>query len=136
MTSASGGSPGGLMAALKNIAATLLDSVQTRLALLVNEIQAEKQQALQQLWCALGLLFCLALGLLLAVALAVLLWWEQRILVLGLFSVLFLGLAGYFYAALRRHSAASAPLFAVSLAELQEDLRQLKKATGHEPKPD
>lgn len=124
------------MAALKNIAATLLDSVQTRLALLVNEIQAEKQQALQLLWCALALLFCLGLGLLLTVALAVLLWWEQRILVLGLFSVLFLGLAGYFYAALRRNDAASAPLFAASLAELQEDLRQLKKATGHEPKPD
>lgn len=124
------------MAALKNIAATLLDSVQTRLALLVNEIQAEKRQALQQLWCALALLFCLGLGLLLAVTLAVLLWWDQRILVLGLFSVLFLGLAGYFYAALRRNDAASAPLFAASLAELQEDLRQLKKATGHEPKPD
>lgn len=124
------------MAALKNIAATLLDSVQTRLALLVNEIQAEKRQVLQQLWCALALLFCLGLGLLLAVTLAVLLWWEQRILVLGLFSVLFLGLAGYFYAALRRNDAASAPLFAASLAELQEDLRQLKKATGHEPKPD
>lgn len=124
------------MAALKNIAATLLDSVQTRLALLVNEIQVEKRQALQQLWCALALLFCLGLGLLLAVTLAVLLWWDQRILVLGLFSVLFLGLAGYFYAALRRNDAASAPLFAASLAELQEDLRQLKKATGHEPKPD
>lgn len=124
------------MAALKNIAATLLDSVQTRLALLVNEIQTEKRQALRQLWCALALLFCLGLGLLLAVTLAVLLWWEQRILVLGLFSVLFLGLAGYFYAALRRNDAASAPLFAASLAELQEDLRQLKKATGHEPKPD
>lgn len=124
------------MAALKNIAATLMDSVQTRLALLVNEIQVEKRQALQQLWCALALLFCLGLGLLLAVTLAVLLWWDQRILVLGLFSVLFLGLAGYFYAALRRNDAASAPLFAASLAELQEDLRQLKKATGHEPKPD
>ncbi len=124
------------MAALKNIAATLLDSVQARLALLVNEIQAEKQQALQLLWCALALLFCLGLGLLLTVALAVLLWWEQRILVLGLFSVLFLGLAGYFYAALRRNNAASGPLFAASLAELREDLRQLKKATGHEPKPD
>jgi uncharacterized membrane protein YqjE len=124
------------MGALKSIAATLLDSVQTRLALLVNEIQTQKQQAVQQLWRALALLFCLWLGLLLTVALAVLLWWEQRILVLGLFTVLFLAMAGYFYAALRRNSAASAPLFAVSLAELQEDLRQLKKATGHEPKPD
>jgi uncharacterized membrane protein YqjE len=124
------------MGALKNIAATLLDTVQTRLALLVNEIQVQKHQALQQLWFALALLFCLGLGLLLAVALAVLLWWEQRILVLGFFAALFLGLAGYFYAALRRNSAASAPLFAASLAELKEDLRHLRQAAGHEQKPD
>lgn len=124
------------MGALKNIAATLLESVQTRLTLLVNEIETQKYLALRQFWLVLALLFCLGLGLLLAVALAVLLWWEQRILVLGLFTVLFLGLAGYFYAALRRNSAASTPLFAVSLAELQEDLRQLRQATDHEQKPD
>jgi uncharacterized membrane protein YqjE len=132
MANASGGGP---MAALKNIAATLLAMVQTRLALLANEIQTQKHHALQQLGFGLALLFCLGLGVLLAVALAVLLWWEQRILVLGLFTALFLGLAGYFYAALRRSSAASVPLFTVSLAELQEDIRRLKEATGHEQKP-
>jgi len=124
------------MGTLKNIAATLLDSVQTRLALLANEIQIEKHLALQQLKLGLALLFCLGLGVLLTVALAVLLWWEQRILVLGLFAALFLVLAGYFYAALRRNNAASTPLFAVSLAELQEDLRQLREVTGDEPEPD
>lgn len=132
MANATGGGP---MAALKNIAATLLAMVQTRLALLANEIQTQKHHALQQLGFGLALLFCLGLGMLLAVALAVLLWWEQRILVLGLFTALFLGLAGYFYAALRRSSAVSAPLFAASLAELQEDIRRLKEATGHEQKP-
>lgn len=132
MANATGGGP---MAALKNIAATLLATVQTRLALLANEIQTQKHHALQQLGFGLALLFCLGLGVLLAVALAVLLWWEQRILVLGLFTALFLGLAGYFYAALRRSSTASAPLFAASLAELQEDIRQLKEATAHEQKP-
>jgi uncharacterized membrane protein YqjE len=35
------------MAALKNIAATLLAMVQTRLALLANEVQVEKHHALQ-----------------------------------------------------------------------------------------
>jgi uncharacterized membrane protein YqjE len=132
MANASGGGP---MAALKNIAATLLAAVQTRLALLANEVQVEKHHALQQFRLVLALLFCLGLGVLLAVALAVVLWWEQRILVLGGVTALFFGLAGYFFAALRRSSAASAPLLAVSLAELQEDLRQLKEATGHEQKP-
>lgn len=123
------------MAVLKDIAATLLVTLQTRLALLVNEIQTQKHHALQQVGFGLALLFCLGLGVLLAVALAVLLWWEQRFLVLGFFTALFLGLAGYFYAALRRNNAASAPLFAVSLAELQEDIRQLKEASDHEQKP-
>ncbi|OGB08609.1 MAG: hypothetical protein A3E79_19410 [Burkholderiales bacterium RIFCSPHIGHO2_12_FULL_61_11] len=132
MANATGGGP---MGALKNIAATLLAMVQTRLDLLANEMQFQKHHALQQLGFGLALLFCLGMALLLAVALAVLLWWEQRILVLGLFAVLFLGLAGYFYAALRRSRAASAPLFAASLAELQEDIRRLKEASGHEQEP-
>ena len=120
------------MAVLKNIAATLLEAIQTRLRLAVNEIEAHKYLALRQLWLAVALLFCAWLGLLLTVALAVMLWWEQRVLVLGLFTLLFLGLAGYFYAALRLTSAASTPLLAVSLAELQEDLRQLRETTHHE----
>ena len=36
------------------------------------------------------------------------------------------------FLALRRTAARNEPLFAASLAELQEDLRQLKAATGHE----
>ncbi|NMM09647.1 MAG: hypothetical protein HHJ16_05175 [Polaromonas sp.] len=133
MIDLSGGS--GPVTALKNIAATLFSTVQTRLALLVNEIQVEKYHALRQLWLALALVGCLGLGALLAVGLAVLLWWEHRLLVLGGFSALFVGLAGYFYAALRSGNAASGRLFVLSLAELQEDLRQLKEAAGHEQKP-
>ncbi len=124
------------MGALKNIAATLLDSAQARLALLVNEVQTGKHLALRQFKLGLVVLYCLGLGVMLAVALAVVLWWEQRVLVLGLFAALFLGLAAYFYAALRRNSIESTPLFAASLAELQEDLRQLREASGHEPNPD
>lgn len=134
MASASGGQ--GPLGAVKNIAATLLATLQTRLALLANEFQVEKHQVLQQLTLGLALVFCLGLGVLLAVALAVLLWWEQRIAVLGICSALFLGLAAYCYAVLRRSSEASTPLFAASLAELQEDLRQLKAAAGHEQKAD
>ncbi|MFC5519730.1 phage holin family protein [Polaromonas jejuensis] len=133
MASAFGGK--GPLAAVRDIAATLLATLQTRLALLANEVQVEKHQILQQLTLGLALVFCLGLGVLLAVALVVLLWWEQRLAVLGFFSALFLGLAAYCYAVLRRDHAASDPLFAASLAELQEDLRQLK-AAAHEQKAD
>ncbi len=118
------------MGALKSAAATVLAMAQTRLALLANEIQTQKQHTLQQLSYGLALVFCLGLGVVLAVVLAVLLWWEQRIWVIGGFTLVFLGLAAYFFNALRHTSAKAAPVFAASLAELQEDLRQLKAASG------
>ncbi|MDO8719795.1 MAG: phage holin family protein [Polaromonas sp.] len=130
MAHESGGS--GPLAALRNIAATVLGTVQVRLALLANEIQTEKHHALQQLALGLALVFCLGLGVVLAVALAVILWWDSRVWLVGVFTTLFLGLAAYFYAALRRSNAQSTSPFEASLAELQEDLRQLKAAAGHE----
>ena len=122
----------GPLGALKNIAVTLLSTLQTRLALLGNEVQIEKRLIAQQLALGLALVFCLGLSVLLAVALAVLLWWDQRLVVLGVSAALFVALAAYFYAALRRTLTAKDELFSATLAELQEDLRQLKAATRQE----
>ena len=129
-----GGTTGftGPLGALKNIAVTLLSTLQTRLALLGNEVQMEKRLIAQQLGLGLALVFCLGVGVLLAVALAVQLWWEYRVAVLGVSTALFLVLAAYFYAALRRTLTAKDELFSATLAELQEDLRQLKAATRRE----
>lgn len=121
------------MSALRNISAGVFDLLQTRLGLLVNEIQIQKHLWLQQLWLVLGLLFCLALTLVLLVALALLLWWEHRLWVLGGFLLLFCTLSLYFFVILRRNSMQEPPLFALSLAELQDDVRHLKQAAGHEP---
>lgn len=122
----------GPLGALKNMAVTLLSTLQTRLALLGNEVQMEKRLIAQQLGLGLALVFCLGVGVLLAVALAVQLWWEHRVAVLGVSTALFLALAAYFYAALRRTLTAKDELFSATLAELQEDLRQLKAATRRE----
>ena len=119
----------GPLGALKNIAVTLLSTLQTRLALLGNEVQLEKRLIAQQLGAGLALVFCLGLGVLLAVALAVHVWWDQRLLVLGASTILFLALAAYFYAVLRRTLSVKDELFSATLAELQKDLRQLKAAT-------
>ena len=129
-----GGATGftGPLGSLKNIAVTLLSTLQTRLALLGNEVQMEKRLIAQQLGLGLALVFCLGAGVLLAVALAVHLWWDQRVAVLGVAIVLFLALAAYFYAALSRTLTAKDELFSATLAELQEDLRQLKAATRRE----
>lgn len=118
---------------LKTFAASLVAAVHTRLALLANEIQTEKQLILRQLALGLGLLFFLGLGVVITVALAVTLLWEARLWILAGFAVLCWGLAGYLYAALRRGQAKAAPPFSSSLAELQEDLRQLRAATQVPP---
>ena len=47
-------------------------------------------------------------------------------------AAFFLGLGGFFYAQFKRATNRPEHLFAASLAELQEDLRQLKAAADHE----
>lgn len=126
-------SESGPFGALKNIAVTLLGTLQTRLALLGNEVQLEKRLIFQQLALGLALVFCLGVSLLLAVGLAVQVWWEHRVWVLAGSTALFLALAVYFYMAMRRTLNSSDDIFSASLAELQEDLRQLKAVTGHDP---
>jgi len=126
---------GGLFAALKNIAATLLAGGKTRLELLGNEIEAEKQRAVYLFVMAQAMLFCCGVGLLLAVALLTVLFWDNRVLVLGATSALFLVLAAVFYNRVTRETQRSEGVFATSIAELQEDLRQLKAVVGHESRP-
>jgi uncharacterized membrane protein YqjE len=122
--------------AAKGRAVTLLAILQTRLELLGNEIEVGRITAMRQLMLALSLLFCVALGLVLAVVALTLLFWEQRLWVVTLAGALFWGLALYFYLAMRGASRKTEPLFAASLAELQEDLRQLKAASRHGPTAD
>ena len=131
------GQPGGegLFASLKNLAATFIEIGRARLELIGNEIETEKLRALRVLLLTQALLFCLGLGVLLLVALMALLLWDQRIAVIALFSVLFLGLAVILYGVMQRALRRPEQVFSASLAELQEDLRQLKAASGHGKTP-
>ena len=124
----------GLFAALKGIAATLLVSGKTRLELIGNEIEEEKLRAIHLLLMAQCMAFCLAVGVVLAVGLATLLLWDSRLLVVGLSSFVFLALGAFFYGQFRRAIQRPDRAFAASIAELQEDLRQLKAAV-HETTP-
>ena len=122
---------GGLFTALKDIAATLLVSGRTRLELLGNEIEEEKLRAIQLLLVAQFMAFCLVVGIVLALGLLTLLFWDHRFFVLGASSFVFLALGGYFYGVFRRTAQRPERVFAASIAELQEDLRQLKAAADH-----
>lgn len=126
----------GVFEAAKAKVATLLALGHTRLELLGNELEIGGRTALRQLVLAQALLFCAGLALVLTVAALALLFWEQRLLVVALAGGLAWALAIYCYWTLRRSNRKAEPLFAASLAELQEDLRQLKAASGHGRKTD
>jgi len=118
----------GLFAALKNIAATLLATGRTRFELLSTELEEEKLRAVRLLLMAQAMVFCLGVATLLLVGLLALLFWDNKVVIVSGFAALFLILGGVFYKALSRATQRSEPAFAASLAELEEDLRQLKAA--------
>lgn len=121
------------MGALRRLLATLLGMGQTRLQLIGNEIQIEKHRALKLAAQGLMAVFFVCLALLLAVGLALAVWWEQRVPILAGLVLLCLASAGWLVHAIRSQRAAHEHPFAASLAELQEDLRQLKSAAQHAP---
>jgi len=135
MSSAPGGRAG-LFASISTVAATLLVMGQTRLELLGNEIETQKLQALRILLLAQALIFSAGLGVLLLVVLLALLAWDQRLWVLGGFAALFAIAAAGFYRALMRAVNTPEPAFAATLAELRQDIVNLKAATGHAGTPD
>lgn len=124
-------SGGGTWGAVRDKTAALLAIGQTRLELLGNELEVARITITRQLLLAQALLFCVGLGVVLTVVALVILFWEQRLVVVALAAALVWGVALYVYFAMQRSNRHAAPLFNASLAELQEDLRQLKAATGH-----
>lgn len=124
---------GGLFAALKNVAVTLLASGKTRLELLGNELEEQKLYVIRLFLLFQGLVLCLGVTVLLVVALITAVFWDSRVLVLGVFVGIFFVLCGVFYAMVRRAMQRPEKIFSASIAELEEDLRQLKAAAGYEP---
>lgn len=127
---------GGLLAATRNSAATLLASGRTRLELLGNEIREEKLRAVHLLLLSQAVAFCLMISLILAIALLVVVFWDSRVFVLGGFTALFALIDSFAYIALRRAMRRGQSIFATSIAQLGEDLQQLRTAAGNESRPD
>jgi len=136
MSDIPGGEGGGLFSALKNIAATVLASGKTRLELLSNELEEEKLRAVNLLVVVLAMAFCLCAGTLIAVLFLTALFWENRLFVLGASGVFFLFLGFVFFGMFKRAIQRPEKMFAASIAELQEDLRQLKAAVGRNENAD
>jgi uncharacterized membrane protein YqjE len=133
MGEAQGGASGGLFSAVRDIAATLLASGKTRLELLSNEIEVERRRVVELILAALAMVFCFGVGILLVIALLVTLYWEQRLTVLAVGALVSLALGGILLARFRRGLRRPEHVFAASIAELEQDLRQLKAVAGHDP---
>lgn len=127
---------GGLLAATRNSAATLLTSGRTRLELLGNELREEKLHALHLLLIAQMGAFCLMVGTLLAVLLLTVLFWNERVALLAILTAVFLAGGLAFFLTLRHLSHRSRHLFKTSLGEIGEDIRQLKGTARNEPETD
>lgn len=120
----------------RNGAATLLSTGRTRLELLGNELKEEKLRAVRLLLWSQMVAFCLAVGTILLVGLLVVSFWESRTIVLAAAAAVFFACSGFAYAALQRAMQRPDRVFAASLAELAEDVRQLKRAAGDESRAD
>lgn len=125
----------GLFAALRQLAAVALGVVQTRLALLANEVAEERLRLTSLAATGLAAIICLTVGALLTVAFLVVLFWEQRLWILGggAFAALLAG--GLFLRSAAQQARRPSALFAASLAELQTDREQLAGATSRPPAP-
>ena len=124
--SAAGARTGGLLTSLKQLVATLVAVVQTRLELLASEVQAEKLRLTQLLLLCISALFFLACAvLLLTVLVVVALWDTHRLLAIGGFAALYLGMGVGFALAARARASAGTQLFVASLAEFEKDRDRL-----------
>jgi uncharacterized membrane protein YqjE len=85
-------SSGGLLASLRQLLFTLLETAQVRLELLGTELEAEKRRVLDALLISAMALVCLALGLVLLCATVILMVPDgSRLVAVGVMALLFLG---------------------------------------------
>lgn len=123
---AAGPAPG-VIGALRSLAANAVAIVQTRLALLANEVEEERVRTLQILLLAAVALFCAAVGVLLLTAWVVIALWEQyRLATVAVLAAGYLIAAGVALHKLKLRSAGRPKLFSASLAELARDRDLLK----------
>lgn len=118
---------------MKAKAASLLTIAITRVELLRNEFERIRRFAIRQLVLALVMVFCTSLALVLSIVTLTIAFWEQRLLVLGIVSGSLWLVVLTCFVLLRNGQRKKEPLLGDSLAELQEDLRQLKAAMPSKP---
>lgn len=116
----------GLLQSLKNLTATLIAIVHTRLELISTDLEEGRERLISLLVMAFVSLFCLCFGIvLLAILLVAVFWDTHRLLVLSSLTAVFF-VAGLWLCFLAIRALKAMPrMFAASLAELSIDQQQL-----------
>jgi uncharacterized membrane protein YqjE len=119
-------SRGGLLASLRRLGSTLIETLHSRAELLSLELQRERGRVVRLLLLGVIAFFFLLLGALTATMFMVVLFWEsQRLVVIGFFALLYLGIAvGLAMYAKREAGAAKRP-FADTVEQLKRDREYL-----------
>lgn len=117
----------GIAQSLRNLAATLVALLQTRLELLATDFEEERVRLLQLLFLAAGALFFFALGVLMVTLFIVLLFWDShRFMAVVALAAIFFAIGVGLAIGVRNRMHARTRLFAASLHELAKDKDQLK----------
>lgn len=113
---------GGLLGSLKNLAATLVAVVETRLQLLANELHAEKLRLAQLGLFAAAAIFFFAVGIIMLTLLVIVAFWDShRLLAIGGFAAIYLLLGIAFGVTVFRRATERSRVFEDSLRELVKD---------------
>ncbi len=116
----------GLFTSLKNLTATLVDIVHTRLQLLSTDMEEGRERLMSLLAVTFVALFCLCFGtVLLAILIVVAFWDTHRLLALSSLTGLFL-ISGAVLSMHAINTLKTMPrMFAASLAELTKDDQEI-----------
>jgi uncharacterized membrane protein YqjE len=118
----------GLAGSLRNLGASVLALIRTRIELIATELAEEKERRKEMLVLAVIAALFLALGLLLVAFLVVVLFWDSyRLIAICSVTLLYLGIGAWALLALRRKVRESPPPFAATLAEFDKDLQLLRR---------
>ena len=121
-TGANAGRGAGLFASLPRLLATMIEVLQTRVEIVANEFEEERERIRELVVFGFFAVFFVSLGLvLLTLFVVILLWDTHRVYAVGGFAMLYLGLGIMAGADVRRRLKARPRLFTTTLAELSKD---------------
>lgn len=121
-------STGGILDSVRQLGATFVGLLHTRIEIVATEIEEERVRLRQGLLLAIVAGFSLAVAALLAVMFLVVLFWDtHRLIAMGVLFLVFFGIAAGCVLTLARHARSRPRLFSTTLSELAKDGERLRK---------